>query len=65
MISVKSVFQQVPDPRGKQGLQHPLEALLGLIVLSMLERVALNRFQSWLWLAAHNATTVMHVATRM
>jgi hypothetical protein len=30
-----------------------------------LERVALNRFQSWLWLAAHNATTAMHVATRM
>jgi hypothetical protein len=30
-----------------------------------LERVALNRFQSWLWLAAHNATTVMHVAKRM
>jgi hypothetical protein len=30
-----------------------------------LQRVALNRFQSWLWLAAHNATTIMHVATRM
>lgn len=36
MISVRSVFRQVPDPRGKQGLQHPLEALLGLILLSML-----------------------------
>jgi hypothetical protein len=36
MISVKSVLQQGPDPRGKQGLQHPLEALLGLILLSML-----------------------------
>jgi hypothetical protein len=36
MISVKSVLHQVPDPRGKQGLQHPLEALLGLILLSML-----------------------------
>lgn len=36
MISVKSVLRQVPDPRGKQGLQHPLEALLGLILLSML-----------------------------
>ena len=36
MISVMSVFRQVPDPRGKQGLQHPLEALLGLILLSML-----------------------------
>jgi hypothetical protein len=32
---------------------------------AVLERVALNRFQSWLWLAAHNATTVMHVAKRM
>lgn len=36
MISVKSVLHQVPDPRGKQGLQHQLEALLGLILLSML-----------------------------
>ena len=36
MISVRSVLRQVPDPRGKQGLQHPLEALLGLILLSML-----------------------------
>jgi hypothetical protein len=35
MISVRSVFRQVPDPRGKQGLQHPLEALLGLILLSI------------------------------
>jgi hypothetical protein len=34
-------------------------------LMRRLERVALNRFQSWLWLAAHNATTVMHVATRM
>jgi hypothetical protein len=36
MISVRSVLRQVDDPRGKQGLQHPLEALLGLILLSML-----------------------------
>lgn len=36
MITVKSVLRQVPDPRGKQGLQHPLEAVLGLILLSML-----------------------------
>lgn len=36
MISVRSILRQVPDPRGKQGLQHPLEALLGLILLSML-----------------------------
>jgi hypothetical protein len=40
-------------------------ALLIDDLVLMLERVALNRFQSWLWLAAHNATTVMHVATRM
>lgn len=36
MISIGSVLRQVQDPRGKQGLQHPLEALLGLILLSML-----------------------------
>lgn len=36
MISVQSVLHQVPDPRGKQGRQHPLTALLGLILLSML-----------------------------
>lgn len=36
MISVRSVLRQVPDPRGKQGRQHPLEALLGLVLLSML-----------------------------
>ncbi len=36
MTSIKSVLRQVDDPRGKQGLQHPLEALLGLILLSML-----------------------------
>ena len=36
MVSVQSVLHQVPDPRGKQGRQHPLAALLGLILLSML-----------------------------
>ena len=36
MLSIKSVLRQVEDPRGKQGLQHPLAALLGLILLSML-----------------------------
>ncbi len=36
MVSVQSVLRQVPDPRGKQGRQHPLAALLGLILLSIL-----------------------------
>ena len=36
MISVQSVLRQVPDPREKQGLKHPLHALLGLMLLSML-----------------------------
>ena len=36
MLSIKSVLRQVEDPRGKQGLQHPLAALLGLMLLSML-----------------------------
>jgi len=36
MVSVRSVLGQVPDPRGKQGRQHSLEALLGLVLLSML-----------------------------
>jgi len=36
MVSVRVVLRQVPDPRGKQGRQHPLDALLGLILLSML-----------------------------
>ena len=33
MLSIKSVLRQVEDPRGKQGLQHPLAALLGLMLL--------------------------------
>ncbi len=36
MKSVRSVLFEIPDPRGKQGLQHPLEALLGLMLLSIL-----------------------------
>lgn len=36
LISVRSVLRQVPDPRGKQGRQHPLDALLGLVLLSMI-----------------------------
>ena len=36
MVSVQSVLRQVPDPRGKRGLKHPLHALLGLMLLSML-----------------------------
>ena len=36
MVSVQSVWRQVPDPRGKQGLEHPLHALPGLMLLSML-----------------------------
>ena len=36
MVSVRSVLQEVPDPRGKKGQLHRLEAILGLILLSML-----------------------------
>ena len=36
MVSVQSVLRQVPDPRGKRGLKHPLHALPGLMLLSML-----------------------------
>ncbi len=36
MVSIQSVLYQVPDQRVKQGRQHPLPALLGLILLSML-----------------------------
>ena len=35
MVSVQSVLRQVPDPRGKQGLKHPLHALPGLMLLAM------------------------------
>ncbi len=36
MLSVRSVLREVPDSRGKKGRLHSLEALLGLILLSML-----------------------------
>ncbi|WP_419906230.1 ISAs1 family transposase [Hoeflea sp.] len=35
-MSVRLILRQIPDLRGKQGRQHPLEAILGLILLSML-----------------------------
>ncbi len=35
MISVRSVLREIPDPRGKKGRLHRLEAILGLILLSM------------------------------
>ena len=36
MATLRTILRQVPDPRGKQGRRHPLEALLGLMLLSML-----------------------------
>lgn len=36
MVSVRSVLREIPDPRGKKGQLHRLEAILGLIILSML-----------------------------
>ena len=36
MQTIRSILRQVPDPRGKKGRQHPLEALLGLMLLSVL-----------------------------
>jgi hypothetical protein len=36
MISVRSTLRDIPDPRGKRGRLHRLEAILGLILLSML-----------------------------
>jgi len=36
MVSILSVLQEVPDPRGRQGLLHPLRALPALMLLSML-----------------------------
>lgn len=36
MISVRSVLREIPDTRGKKGRLHRLEAILGLILLSML-----------------------------
>lgn len=36
MVSVRAVLREVPDSRGKKGRLHRLEAILGLILLSML-----------------------------
>lgn len=36
MISLRSVLREVPDSRGKKEQLHRLEAILGLILLSML-----------------------------
>ena len=36
MATVQSILRKVPDPRGRQGRQHPLNALLGLMLLSTL-----------------------------
>ena len=35
-MSVRSALREIPDPRGKKGRLHSLEAILGLILLSML-----------------------------
>jgi len=37
MISIRSVLREVPDPRGRQGLLHPLHALPTLMPLSTLD----------------------------
>ena len=36
LVTVQSILRQVPDPRGGQGRQHPLFALLGLVLLSLM-----------------------------
>lgn len=36
MVSIRSILREVPDPRGKKGRRHRLEAILALILLSML-----------------------------
>jgi hypothetical protein len=55
---------QLFDKRCAGRVGTPLDNAAQAVAID-LERIALNRFQSWLWLAAHNATAVMHVATRM
>lgn len=35
-LSLTDVLAEIPDPRGRQGLRHPLEAILGLVVLGLL-----------------------------
>jgi hypothetical protein len=75
-MTMTDLTQKLPGfPSQRKRLDKPVLVILAIPVLlaildpaqvwPTLERVALNRFQSWLWLAAHNATTVMHVATRM
>ena len=36
MVSIRSVLRTIPDPRGKKGRLHWLDAILSLILLSML-----------------------------
>lgn len=36
MVSIRSVLRKTPDPRGKKGRLHRLEAIVGLKLLSML-----------------------------
>ena len=36
MVSVGSVLRHIPDPRGRQEPQHPLEAVPGRMLLCML-----------------------------
>ena len=36
MVSIRSVLRTIPDPRGKKGRLHRLDAILSLILLSML-----------------------------
>ena len=36
MATIGKILRQIPDPRGKQRRLHPLHALLGLIILSLL-----------------------------
>lgn len=36
MVLVRSVLRQIPDPRGRKGRLHHLEAIIGLMLLSML-----------------------------
>jgi hypothetical protein len=35
-LQLKTILQQVPDPRGKQGQDYKLWSILGLIILSLL-----------------------------
>ena len=36
MVSIRSVLRTIPDPQGKKGRLHRLDAILSLILLSML-----------------------------